>query len=67
MSNNPPEVLVGLSLEQAEFIIKNCDANVQFALSRLMDVEEDTARKMVEQMEQFKALKSLVEKAIKER
>ena len=67
MSKNSPYLLLPLTQEQTEFIIKNCDANISFALSQLQSLDNiELCHKLVDQMEKFKELKNLVEKEMKD-
>lgn len=67
MSKNSPYLLLPLTKEQTEFIIRNCDANIGFALSQLQNLDNiELCHKLVDQMEKFKELKGLVEKEKKE-
>lgn len=66
MSNNPPEVIVELTLEQAEFLVCNCDSNIGFGLGAMESLQEEAnLRKLVGLMEQFKAIKKAVQKGMK--
>lgn len=61
--NNGPDLIIGLTNEQADFIERNCDQNITFALSALMEVERPAAEKLVELMEQFKSVKKAIKEA----
>lgn len=61
-SNNPPYAVVELDKASYDFIMKNCDDNIVFGLNALMAVSEDSARKLVDLMESFKAIKVSLEK-----
>lgn len=64
MSNNPPDKLVSLTKAQWEFLISNCDSNIAFGLANLQNVtNRSTAEKLVEMLEQFKAVKKALEAA----
>lgn len=66
MSNNPPDVSLELTAEQAKFLLRNCDSNIAFALGSLQTVGRDTAEKMVVVMEQFKEIRAkLIAQGIK--
>ncbi len=65
MSNNPPEVVVHFTRAQAEFVLKNCETNMVFALEAIQKMEQrDTQEKLVALLEEFKAVKQAVEKGI---
>lgn len=65
-SNNGPEVQVGLTRDQAEFLVKNCEANQAFGLTALQDMrDEGAARAMVALIEQFKAIAAATKEALK--
>jgi len=61
-SNNPPYAVVELDKASYDFIMENCDNNIAFGLSALMTVSESGARKLVDLMESFKAIKASLEK-----
>jgi hypothetical protein len=65
-SNNPPEVLISLTKEQAEFLKLNCETNIEFALGMLQNVSEDAARKLIANLEQFKVILEATNNAMKE-
>lgn len=60
MSNNPPEVVLKISRELAEFIVENCDSNIVFGLNAIqhMDLPRPKVEQLVANMEQFKALRA---------
>lgn len=62
MSNNPPDVILELTLKQAEFIVINCDSNIKAALAIAMSPEypEDTQVRAAELGRNFQELKELV-------
>lgn len=62
-SNNPPDVIVYLTAEQAQFIIENADTNIAFALGTLRTVSRETQEKLVEQIENFRGVRDAVRKA----
>lgn len=62
MSNNPPYAVVELDRETYDFIVANCESNMAFGLNALgMVKEQSSLEKIVESIEQFKALKKKVE------
>lgn len=63
--NNPP-VMIELPREIAEFIIENCDSNLRLGI-QLLDKSENEiqGRKIVRLIENFRTLKTIVEKAMK--
>lgn len=62
--NNPP-ILVEMTPEMADFVVLNCESNMHFALANLQTVSRPTAEKLVEQIENFRALLKAVEDARK--
>jgi hypothetical protein len=42
-SNNPPDLIIEMDFKLAEFVIKNCDSNISFALGMLQQVSVNTA------------------------
>lgn len=61
--NNPP-VIVEFTQDQAEFIIKNCDSNINFSLALLQaGLSRPESEKLVSLIENFKAIKEAVEDA----
>lgn len=73
MSNNPPVVLE-LTKEEAEFLLQNCDKNIEFGLHFMVNAQAEggpmtperraTVEKIIGVMEQFKALKAKTAKAM---
>ncbi len=62
-SNNPP-VTIELSAELADFVVENCEANMEFGLKSLqMLTSRDLQERLVANMERFKALREAVLKA----
>ncbi len=65
MSNNPPEVTVGLTKFQAEFLLSNCDSNIEMGLNSLSaGMSRDTTVKLVALVQAFKGVKAAVEKGM---
>lgn len=65
ISNNPP-VVIELEPELADFLVENCESNIEFALRALqtMGVESRAAaEKLVEMNDKFKRLRDAVRKA----
>lgn len=63
MSNNPPHAVVELDEKTFNFIIKNCDNNITVGLDTLMKLHSrDLQESMIELIEEFKALKAIVQK-----
>lgn len=63
--NNPPQVIVELTQEQAKFVVANCDKNISFALGFIMenqDTKREILEKLINMMEEFKGIKAAVEK-----
>lgn len=64
-SNNPP-ILVELTPELAQFVKDNCETNLAFGLQALGTLtSRDLQEQMVQQMENFKALRQAVIEAVK--
>lgn len=65
--NNPPHVVIELDEEMAQFVLDNCEANQRIGigiLENMMKTENRKgAEKIVDMIEKFKKLKSLMEKA----
>jgi hypothetical protein len=63
--NDESTVFVELTREQAQFVLDNCDANLEFGLKAIQgDFSQETVVKLVENMEKFKELRTAVRKAI---
>lgn len=61
MSNHPPDIELGLTREQAQFLMNNCDTNIEFALKAMLTLQSrEAAMEMVALMEQFKAIRALL-------
>lgn len=41
MSNRPPDVELGLTHEQATFLLETCDANVRLAFALVMSIADE--------------------------
>lgn len=66
-SNDPPEVIIGMSRELAKFLIENCDSNISVGLSSLqLTTSKENAERLVKMIEQFKELKQATEKGMRE-
>lgn len=72
-TNNPPEVIVEMSRELADFVIENCDTNIEFGLKAMMAIgtvddgsnkTRESLEKLVTLNENFKALKNAVKKGM---
>ena len=62
--NNPPDVVLELTTAQAQFLLRNCDSNIEFALKAMMQMESQSAvAKLVELNEQFKDIRNLLKRA----
>lgn len=58
MSNNPPDVELQLTLEEAQFLLRNCESNIHFALMALEAIEtRGNLEKTVDLMESFKNIR----------
>lgn len=57
-SNNPPDVVLELTKEQAKFLLENCDSNITLALGLMMEVRDRSSAEMLISMnEQFKTIR----------
>lgn len=65
MSNNPPYAELQLTQEEHEFLLRNCDSNITYALNTIQhgNLQRATVEKLVAQMEQFKAVKHKLQAA----
>lgn len=57
MSNNPPDKIVELTQEQYEFMLRNCDKNIEFGINCLQHLDRPAAVKMVAIVELFKEVR----------
>lgn len=58
-SNNPPHAIIYLSEDEHAFWLRNCEANIALGLRALQGgMSDDGAVKMVELLEQFKAMRN---------
>jgi hypothetical protein len=55
-----PDVLVGLTKAQAEFLVKICDLNIRMSAQLLPGASPEVAVKIVEVIDQFTAIKEAV-------
>ena len=67
MSNNPPEVVVKMDRKTAEFLLENCETNIAFSLGTLQTVSRETAVKLVELIENFKATSVAIKAGLEDR
>lgn len=64
ISNNPPFAILELTQEEHEFLLDNCDRNIEFALVNLQKIEShDLAMKMVMLAEKFKNIRNKLRKS----
>lgn len=56
--NNPPDVVLELTRDEAQFLLRNCDTNIAFGLANLQTMERPAAEKLVGLIEQFKGLRN---------
>lgn len=72
LSNNPPDVVLNLTHEQATFVLENCIANRHLALRMIMAIGEDKvdvdekrrrAEKFVRLNDQFGEIMKLLQHA----
>ena len=62
-SNNPPDVVLELTKDQAQFLLKNCDSNMKLALNLITQCStQKEAEPYVKLNEQFKSIRSLLVK-----
>jgi hypothetical protein len=61
-SNNPPDVILELTKQQAEFLLKNCNSNITMGLKLIdmPDVSRGTLERAVALMEEFKAIRAML-------
>lgn len=67
--NNPPAISLELTLDEAQFLFDNCNANIRLTLTALnsMNFSREGAEKAVAMVESFKALREkLIKQGIKE-
>ena len=65
MSNNPPEVVIGLSRADAEFVLRNCEANIITGLTLLQtDLSRENAESIVKMNDHFKRIKDATKEAL---
>jgi len=67
MSNTGGKIAVLLTKEQAEFLIGNCDSNIELGLRMLPGiVSESNAAKIVDMLGNFKSIKKACKEACDE-
>lgn len=66
LSNNGPEVLVPMTKELAEFVIDNCQKNVEFAAAGCLSgkIDNDGQLKLADLARKFQELQGRVEEAV---
>ena len=67
-SNNPPAVSLELTQDEADFLLRNCKANIQYSLLAIqkldaLDARRESFEKIVETTDYFKALMEKLKKA----
>lgn len=71
-SNNPPDVILELTHEQASFLLDNCKSNLRLGLAMIMSFQHDPgtleqkrakAEKYVKLQDQFSDMMKLLRKA----
>ena len=63
MSNNPPDVILELTQDEADFLLKNCESNMAFALSAMQALEDmKSLEKLVDLNEKFKNIRDKLKK-----
>jgi len=72
LSNNPPDIVLNLTHEQASFVVENCDANTRMCLAMIMGIEDEKiplelkrekAEKIVAMQKKFNEIRDLLFKA----
>lgn len=68
--HNQPPVVVELPGDLADFLIDNCETNMEFGLRVLVMVQEgtmsrETGQKVVDLAEKFKRVRAIIQKAQK--
>lgn len=66
MSNNPPFVVVELTKEEFEFLVGNCESNMEFAMKAMMSdppLSRASLEKLVDLNEQFKGIRDKLKAA----
>jgi len=65
MSNNPPDVILDLTFEEAKFLVENCEANLNLSLQVLPNLtSRDLMEKLVNQMEMFKTIRKKLQDSV---
>lgn len=60
-SNNPPDVVLELTHEQAQFLLSNCDQNIAVGLAGMQMLRDrDSLVKLVSLTEKFKEIRNLL-------
>lgn len=64
LTNNPPHAVLELTKEEHEFLLRNCESNIAFALSALQSLDSREAQeKMIHLLNQFKELELKLKEA----
>lgn len=67
MSNHPGKVVIQVDRDLAEWMITSCDANLEFGLKSLaLLTTRESQQKMVDLLENNKAVKAAVQEALKD-
>lgn len=66
-SNNPPDVELGLTRAEAEFMLENCETNIAqgMAILTIDGFSRDALEKTVALIEQFKPIREKLKKAMR--
>lgn len=60
-TNNPPDVILELTMDEAKFLLENCNTNMEFGLRSMMampDANRETLEKLVNLNEKFKTIRN---------
>ncbi len=61
------QILVEMHRDLAEFVVRNCDSNISYALATMQKLENETSiREMASLLEKFKELKAAALRGIQE-
>jgi hypothetical protein len=67
VSNHPGKVMIAVPRELAEWLITSCDANLEFGLKSLVLLTtRESQQKMVDLLENNKAIKAATQEALKD-
>jgi hypothetical protein len=65
MSNNPPDVALELTTDEARFLLDNCNSNIVFALNAIQqgELSRPSLEKLIALSEKFKGIRAKLIKA----